>query len=126
MTIERRAQSDDELWADLAWLRAAQDIPAVLETLVAQHAPRMFALVEQDIDLLEDQVFGWGLQFDDHAYVVACDGASQVSCTTADHAVAMFAVAGRDLRLIWHATTTGPTARASRRRVLRARRRAIR
>lgn len=70
MTIELGAEPGDQLRADVAWLGAFQDMPGVLEAFVARHAPRVFALVEQDVGLLEDAVFGWGFQFADYALVI--------------------------------------------------------
>ncbi|ABW12270.1 conserved hypothetical protein [Parafrankia sp. EAN1pec] len=124
MTVDPRTQPDDGLLADLAWLGAIQDTPGVLETFVAGHAPRMFALVEQDVGMLEDTVFGWGLQFSDHAFVVARGGTFSTSCSHAEDAVRIFAVAGWNLRLVWH---TPPTpASSARGRGLRKRQRVIR
>ncbi|MEX5635840.1 hypothetical protein [Parafrankia sp. FMc2] len=121
MTIEPHVQSDDQLQADLAWLRDIQDTPGMLEMFVAGHAPRMFALVEQDVGLLEDAVFGWGLQFDDHAFVVVRGGTSSMSCSSADDAAAILAVAGRNLRLVWHTprADSTPGRMLRRRRVIR-------
>ncbi|MEX5709580.1 hypothetical protein AB1484_15035 [Parafrankia sp. FMc6] len=124
MTAEPRTQPDDRLRADLSWLGAIQDTPGMLEAFVAGHAPRVFALVEQDIGMLEDTVFGWGLQFSDHAVVVARGGTFSTVCSHADDAVKIFAVTGRNLRLVWDSPPT-PTASANgrdqpkRRRVLR-------
>ncbi|TCJ34626.1 hypothetical protein [Parafrankia sp. BMG5.11] len=102
MTIEFSAEPDDQLRADVAWLGDFQDVPGVLESFIARHAPRVFALVEQDVGLLEDAVFGWGFQFDDHAFVIAGGATLHASCSHEEDAVRIFAVAGRNLRLVWH------------------------
>lgn len=73
---------------------------AILEGMVADEAPRLFAVVQEYGERMDGVIAAWGMAFDDHADVVG--RYLQASVATPDDAVRMFRV-GEHIRarLVW-------------------------
>lgn len=81
----------------------------VLESMVADHAPRVFAIVQEYGDRVDARIAAWGIAFDDRAEVIDTDGCLRMGLHTPEEALFGFHV-GTHIhpRLIWfnpHATT---------------------
>ncbi|MGH3931654.1 MAG: hypothetical protein ACRDTF_16970 [Pseudonocardiaceae bacterium] len=88
------------------------EFAARLERLVANFAPRLFALVEEEGDRADGRIRAWGMAFEDHAEVVGVDRAMRGSFSSADSAHRLFSRRGKT-RLVWHnpaAATPGDAA----------------
>jgi hypothetical protein len=66
-----------------------------VESFVASHAPRTFALVEEG-DGQEVEILGWGFDAGDGAYVVGYDGALRGTFSSAGDAERLLSV-----RVVW-------------------------
>ncbi len=82
-------------------LCAEPEFAALLEGLVADFAPRLFALVEEQGERVDGCVFAWGMAFDDHAEVVGVDRVIRGSFGSADTAHLLFSRC-RKVRLVWY------------------------
>ncbi|WP_051712663.1 hypothetical protein [Actinoalloteichus caeruleus] len=74
----------------------------LIESMVADFAPRMFAVVQEYGDRVDARVAAWGIAFDDHAAVVAVDGGLRMNLSSPEHALRGFNW-GPDItaRLVW-------------------------
>ena len=77
------------------------EFAALAERLVADFAPRLFALVEEAGERVDGRVFAWGLAFEDHAEVVGVDRAIRGSFRSADSARLVFSRCAK-MRLVWY------------------------
>jgi hypothetical protein len=70
--------------------------------MVADSAPRVFAVVQAYGDRVDARIAAWGIAFDDHAEVVAVDGGLRMNLQAAEHALRGFKW-GSDItaRLVW-------------------------
>jgi hypothetical protein len=76
------------------------EFAALVEGLVADFAPRLFALVEEEGERVDGRVFAWGMAFEDRAEVVGADRAIRGSFSSADSAHLVFSRCGK-MRLVW-------------------------
>ncbi|ALG11465.1 hypothetical protein [Kibdelosporangium phytohabitans] len=62
-----------------------------LEAMVVAQAPRLFAAVVTrqggTVEQTESRVFGWGMEFDDGAYMVTAGGSNHFFLSEADNAL---------------------------------------
>ena len=77
---------------------------ALAEGLVADFAPRLFALLEEEGERFDGSIFAWGMAFEDHAEVVRACGTFRDSFCSADSARELFSHRGK-MRLIWYNPT---------------------
>ncbi|MGH3870644.1 MAG: hypothetical protein ACRDSR_03850 [Pseudonocardiaceae bacterium] len=82
-------------------LCAEPEFAALAEGLVADFAPRLFALVEEIGERVDGRIFAWGLAFEDRAEVVGVDRTIRGSFASADSARLMFSRCGK-MRLVWY------------------------
>ncbi|MFC0115419.1 hypothetical protein [Kibdelosporangium aridum] len=79
-----------------------------IDATVAAQAPRLFATVvtEQSGDT---QIIGWGMEFDDSAYMVTADGRNQYFLAEAENAL-MYVRCGPEITpdIVWVAPS-GPS-----------------
>lgn len=95
MTTPRETPAvDAPLWTEA-------EFAALAEELVADFAPRLFALVEEEGERLDGSIFAWGMEFEDRAEIVGADGEFRGSFTCADSARLLFSHRGR-MRLVWY------------------------
>lgn len=67
---------------------------------VADTAPCLFALVEECGERADGWIVAWGMQFEDHAEVVAADRGLRLSVLSAERARDLFGRVGT-IRLVW-------------------------
>ncbi|MGH3821322.1 MAG: hypothetical protein ACRDRA_00515 [Pseudonocardiaceae bacterium] len=77
------------------------EFAALAEGLVADFAPRLFALLEEEGERVDGSIFAWGMAFEDHAEVVGACGTFRGSFCSADSARELFSHRGK-MRLIWY------------------------
>jgi len=92
--------SENTLVAE-APLCAEPEFAALLRMLVADCAPRLFALVEEAGERLDGRLFAWGMAFEDHAEVVGVDRVIRGSFESADSAQRLFSCRAK-MRLVWY------------------------
>ncbi|MDV6014772.1 hypothetical protein F8178_20150 [Haloechinothrix sp. LS1_15] len=75
----------------------------VLEGMVADAAPRVFAIVQEYGDRVDARIAGWGMAFDDRADVVSVDCGLRMSLSAPEQALRGFRVGNRiGARLVWY------------------------
>ncbi|MFY9806805.1 MAG: hypothetical protein WCC38_13485 [Pseudonocardiaceae bacterium] len=72
-----------------------------MQRLVTDFAPRLFALVDEAGERVDNRVFAWGMAFEDRAEVVGVDPAIRGSFGSADSAHLVFSHRGK-MRLVWY------------------------
>lgn len=87
---------DDELFeledpATLPPIASREDFTAIVDSLVADNAPRVFAVVHEYGDRVDAWIVAWGMAFDDHAEVVGVDGGVTTSLPAPQDALFWFA-----------------------------------
>lgn len=87
--------------ADLAPLCSEEEFAEILENLVADEAPRLFAVVQEYGERVDGRIAAWGMAFDDHAEVVSVNR-RRMSLPAPENALRGFHV-GRHIRarLVW-------------------------
>ncbi|WP_298182858.1 hypothetical protein [Saccharomonospora sp.] len=61
-----------------------------LENMVADHAPRLFAVVQEYGDRVDARIAAWGIAFDDHAEVVSVERGLRMSLQAPENALRGF------------------------------------
>lgn len=70
--------------------------------MVADEAPRLFALVQEYGDGVDGQIAAWGLAFENHAELIGADGGPEVHVSSVESAVWMFSRAAHmTARVVW-------------------------
>ncbi len=77
------------------------EFAALTEELVADLAPRLFALVEEMGERVDSRVFAWGMAFEDRAEVVGAEWAFKGSFESAEVARQLFSRHGT-MHLVWY------------------------
>ncbi|MDI2032295.1 hypothetical protein QFW96_26995 [Saccharopolyspora sp. TS4A08] len=62
----------------------------LIEGLVADFAPKVFAIVQEYGDRVDAEIIAWGIAFDDRAEVVDVDGGLRMSLETPERALVAF------------------------------------
>lgn len=74
----------------------------LVDEMVTDEAPRLFAVVQVYGERVDGQIAAWGMAFEDHAEVVSVDGLTRLSLCSPERAVRRF---GRrpdvTARLVW-------------------------
>jgi hypothetical protein len=73
--------------------------------LVAEEAPRVFALVEEHGERDNARIYAWGIAFDNHVEVISASGGLRVTFSSVERAQWRFS-RRRKIRLVW----TSPAA----------------
>ncbi|MGH4019888.1 MAG: hypothetical protein ACRDT0_11750 [Pseudonocardiaceae bacterium] len=94
-------QDDTQHVAELAPLCSEEEFAQEVAALVADGAPRLFALVEEYGDRADGWVRAWGMAFDDHAEVVSVDRGLLGTFPSAERAHRAFSRRAK-VRLVWH------------------------
>ncbi len=78
------------------------EFAALIENMVADEAPRLFAVVQEYGQRVDGVIAAWGIAFEDHAEVVSADGRLYLRLQAPQHAVRRFHV-GTHIRahLVW-------------------------
>ncbi|MGH3423288.1 MAG: hypothetical protein ACRDO8_01090 [Nocardioidaceae bacterium] len=75
---------------------------AILEGMVADAAPRLFALVQEYGDRVDARIAGWGMAFDDRAEVASVDGSIRMGLAEPEDALVGFGFGTHiRARLVW-------------------------
>jgi hypothetical protein len=82
-------------------LCAEPEFAALVEELVADCAPRLFALVEETGERADGRIFAWGMALEDHVEVIGMDRSIRGSFESADSAHRLFSHCGK-MRLVWY------------------------
>ncbi|MCC8244231.1 hypothetical protein [Saccharothrix luteola] len=79
------------------------EFAALLETMAATSAPRVFAVVQEFGERLDGWVVGWGFAFDDRAEVFSVHDHSRMSLGKPENALHLFSSPRNQLkaRLVW-------------------------
>jgi hypothetical protein len=78
------------------------EFAAILEEMVADEAPRLFAVVQEYGERVDGRIAAWGMAFDDHAEVVSVAGGMRMSLPAPENALRMFTVGSHiRARLVW-------------------------
>lgn len=77
------------------------EFTVLVEGLVADFAPRLFALVEEEDERVDGRIVAWGMAFEDHAEVVWVDGEARGGFSSAEAARLTFSL-GAKVRLVWY------------------------
>lgn len=93
----------DEFIPDPSGLMPLSDEPgfaAILESIVADTAPRLFAIVQEYGERVDARIVAWGIAFDDHAEIAA--RGIQGSLHTPEDALRFFNLGSHiRARLVW-------------------------
>jgi hypothetical protein len=86
-------------------LGTEEEFDRLVEELVADTAPRLFALVQECGERADSWVAAWGMQFEDHVEVVAVHRSLRLSLSSAERAHAVLSRLGT-MRLVWCSPST--------------------
>jgi hypothetical protein len=92
--------SEAQQAVDLTPLGTEEEFAAMIDEMVAEDLPRVFALVEECGERADGRIFGWGMAFEDHAELVSVGGGVRGSFRSAESARRTFA-RRRKVRLVW-------------------------
>lgn len=74
----------------------------ILESMVAYHAPRVFAVVQEYGDRVDARIAAWGLAFEDRAEAFGVSGGSYQGFDTPGHVAQLFRIGTHvRSRLVW-------------------------
>ena len=86
----------------LAPLCGEAEFNELVDELVADEAPRLFAVMQVYGERVDGRIAAWGMAFEDHADVVGVDGGAWMGLPTPERAVRMFARRRHiTARLVW-------------------------
>jgi hypothetical protein len=68
-------------------LAAETEFTNLITAMVAEHAPRMFAIVIERGERLDAAITAWGLALDNSAYAITADGKNQYLLAAPEHAL---------------------------------------
>jgi hypothetical protein len=74
----------------------------LVQGMVDDEAPRVFAIVQEYGDRIDVRVAAWGMTFDNHAEIVGTDGRTRMSARSPDTALRIFSrQPNTTARLVW-------------------------
>jgi len=88
---------------------------AILERMVCERAPRLFAVVQEYSERVDAAIAAWGMAFAGHAEVVSVTGGVRMSLNAPEGALIAFGVGDHvRARLVWLDAVTPPGGSRSR------------
>lgn len=88
--------------ATLPPVGSREEFTAIVDSIVADSAPRVFAIVHEYGDRVDGRIVGRGMAFEDRAVVVDVDGGMTMSLQTPHNALYYFAYDNHFTpRLVW-------------------------
>lgn len=79
-----------------------EEFAELIDNMVADEAPRIFAVVQELGERGDARIAGWGMSFDDSAHVVSLDGRTLMCLSSPERALVGFRMGGRVTpRLVW-------------------------
>ncbi|MGH3696170.1 MAG: hypothetical protein ACRDRX_19615 [Pseudonocardiaceae bacterium] len=106
LTVEHDP-SGDELFevqdpSALSPLGSEEEFTAILDCLVADFAPRLFAVVQEYGDRVDARIAAWGIAFTDRADVISVDGTLRMHLQAPREALCCFGWGSHVTpRLVW-------------------------
>ncbi|MGH3829314.1 MAG: hypothetical protein ACRDRS_02510 [Pseudonocardiaceae bacterium] len=95
----------DQFVPDPSGLTPLSDEPgfaAILESMVADEAPRLFAIVQEYGERVDRRIAAWGIAFDDHAEVASVDRGIRGKLCVLEDALRLFNFGSHiRARLVW-------------------------
>jgi hypothetical protein len=87
------------------------EFAAILDSMVADEAPRLFAVVQEYGERVDGRIAAWGMAFDDHAEAISVAGRMRTSLQAPENALRMFTFGSHiRARLVWfNPDATTPT-----------------
>lgn len=83
-------------------LCGSEEFAALLENMVADEAPRLFAVVQVYGERVDGRIVAWGMAFEDHSDVVAVEHGHRLTLRAPEYAVRSFNVGSHiRARLVW-------------------------
>jgi hypothetical protein len=78
------------------------EFAAIIEEMVADEAPRLFAIVQEYGERVDSRIAAWGMAFADHAEVVSVELGLRTSLQTPENALRLFNFGSHiRARLVW-------------------------
>jgi hypothetical protein len=78
------------------------EFTAILESMVADEAPRLFAVVQEYGERVDGRIAAWGMAFTDHAEVVAVTRGLRMNLREPENALSKFTIGSHiRARLVW-------------------------
>ncbi|MGQ0841337.1 hypothetical protein [Actinokineospora sp.] len=88
--------------SDLTPICDERRFAAILEEMVADEAPRLFAVVQEYGDRVDGRIAAWGMAFADHAEVVSVTRGLRMSLHAPDDALRLYKFGSHiRARLVW-------------------------
>ncbi|MDQ2708202.1 MAG: hypothetical protein M3Z25_11440 [Actinomycetota bacterium] len=88
--------------SDLAPLCDEPEFAAILEELVADEAPRLFAVVQEYGERVNVRIAAWGMAFAEHTEIVSAEREVRMSLQAPENALWMFKLGSHiRARLVW-------------------------
>jgi hypothetical protein len=81
-------------------LCSEEEFAQEIREIVAEEAPRVFALVEEHGERVDGWIVGWGLAFDDRVEVLGANGRLRMTLNSVERAYRVFS-RRRKIRLVW-------------------------
>jgi hypothetical protein len=78
------------------------EFTALLDNMVADEAPRLFAVVQEYGERVDGWIAAWGMAFSDHTEVVSYEHTVRMSLAAPENALRRFQLGGHiQARLVW-------------------------
>jgi hypothetical protein len=88
--------------SDMKPLCDEQQFAAFLDSMVADEAPRLFAVVQEYGQRADGWIAAWGMAFENHAEVIGVDRGLRMTLQTPENALRVFAWSTHiSTRLVW-------------------------
>jgi hypothetical protein len=88
------------------------EFTAIMEEMVADEAPRLFAVVQVYGERVDARIAGWGMAFADHAEVVSVERTQRITLQAPENALLIFTYGTHvRTRLVWLNADAAITAR---------------
>lgn len=87
---------------DIQPLCGEEEFTAIMEKMVADEAPRLFAVMQVYGERVDGRIAAWGMAFTDHAEVVSVDHGMRMSLQAPENALRLFKFGSHiRARLVW-------------------------
>lgn len=86
------------------------EFSALIEEMVAEEAPQLFAVVQEYGERVDARIAAWGIAFPDHTEVITVDHARRMSLSAPSRALRLFSFGSRIRARITWVTVAGATA----------------
>ncbi|WP_245533542.1 hypothetical protein [Actinoalloteichus spitiensis] len=88
--------------AELSPMCEEPEFAAILEEMVADEAPRLFAVVQEYGERVDGRIVAWGMAFPDRAEIVSVERTSRMSLRAPEDVLRMFNLGSHiRARLVW-------------------------